>query len=220
MAGLRVLGIEVVDLMDLLRLHVNVKGEKPGLMAYEDGGRHYLGFYMPSFLREPKLAYIYHVMGRKPAPVYFFNIDGREVFGEGFSSEASAINIPVSFVSSVPHSYIEEVFGDSLVSFVKVSDVRSLVVVAHSIYFEMAEIPYVWYDVGRDIYVLNVFISDHDHIGNMFFYVPGGGYSGPYIYLGEDLRDIGVDLAPNRLERKYVQVIRVKDIPYLAALES
>lgn len=216
MAKLKVLGIEVCDVIDLLRLHVNVKGEKPGLMAYVDGtGKYFLGFYLPSFVKNPKLAFIYCVLDRRPPNVYSFEFNDREIYREGYSGLASAINIPVSFVSSSPHEYVYEVGDMHSHSFIKVADIRSLVIIAHSIYFELAEIPYVWYDVNRSMYVLNVFITDHEHAGNMFFYLENVGYEGPYLYLDVDFGDVRVDASPRRVERKYVQVIRVRGIPYM-----
>ena len=217
MPALRVIGIEVCDVLDLLRLHVNVKGEKPGLMAYKNvsNNKYFVGFYLPSFLKHPKLAFIHCILDREPPKLYSFEFNNIETYKVGYSALPSAINIPISFISMLPHEYTDEIGDQDSHSFIKVFDIRSLVIIAHSIYFELAEIPYIWYDINRDVYVLNVFITDHEHAGNMFFYVEGMGYKGPYLYLDEKYDEVKVDSSPKRVEKKYVQVIRVKNLPYI-----
>ena len=215
MSDLLALGIETTDVLDLIRLHVNVKGDKPGLIAYPVDNGYILGFYLPSFLKSPKLAFVYSKLPVMPSKVYTFEIDDEEIVKEGFVDVPSAIYIPVSYVSDIPHKLIFGIDKNNNISFIGVDDVRSLVVIANSIYFELAEIPYVWFDVNRRTYVLNVFITDHDHAGNMFFYVRGLDYMGPYLYISDDYSRVEVDQAPRRVERKYTQVIRVNNIPYL-----
>ncbi len=217
LATLSVLGIEAYSLLDLIRLHVNVKGEKPGLISYPSGeGRYIIGFYLPSFVKTPKLAFIHTVIGSKPPNVYTYRVDEAEVLEEGYEDIVSSIYIPVSYLFGEPHNCVFDLGDASNLSYVKVSDLRSLLVIANSIYFELGEIPYIWFDVSNGVYVLNVFISDHDLAGNIFFYVTGEEYKGPYLYLKSDFGDVGVDDVPKRVERKYVQVIRVNRIPYLA----
>jgi len=215
MSDVVVLGIETSNILDLIRLHVNVKGDKPGLIAYSVENEYYLGFYLPSFLKSPKLAFVYSRLSSVPPKVYTFEIDDKEIVKGGFVDVPSAIYIPVSYLSNIPHRLVFELNKNSNISFIGVDDIRSLLVIANSIYFELAEIPYLWFDVRRRTYVLNVFITDHDHAGNMFFYVRGLDYMGPYLYVSDDYSGVEVDQAPRRVERKYTQVIRVKNIPYL-----
>lgn len=219
MPSLKALGIEVFDVLDLLRLHVNVKGEKPGLMAYRSSsGGYFLGFYLPSFVKSPKLAFIYCRLGREPSKVYSFEFGDVETYREGYRDIPSVINIPVSFVSSYPHEFTSEIDGSDSHSFIKVSDIRSLIIIAHSIYFELAEIPYIWYYADRDMYILNVFITDHEYGGNMFFYVKDVGYKGPYLYLDKAFGEVKIDRSPKQVDRKYVQIIRARYIPYISGL--
>jgi hypothetical protein len=210
-----VLGIELLDLYELIRFNLNVKLERVGLISYRDADKYYLGFYYPSFLKKFPLAYIYVTLSSPPSKVYSYinDYEGGENIYPYAGVSPSSVNIPVGYIKSPPHKFasIEAVGGDY--GLIEVGDLRSLMVVGSTAYFEFSDIPYIWYDVDRGIYLLNIYLSGDIDSTNLYFYC-SGEYLGPYIYLDDKFDRVVSEGYVKNMSKVVFQVVRGSSIPY------
>ena len=216
MDGFKVLGIELTDLYELIRFNLNVKQEKAGLISYKFNDGFHLGFYYPSFLKKTFLSFIYISIPNLPEKVYSYSndSDGKEVIFPYPAESPAFINIPVAFLNESPHEFIAlEDLEDSW-EFIEVEDLRSLIILGATAYFETADIPYIWYDVEEKTYLLNIYSSGDGVDTNLYFYWKGN-YKGPYIYISRDFREMGYSRNIRDVSRNYFLVIKARNLPYL-----
>ncbi len=217
MSSFKVLGVELTDLYELIRFNLNTKQDRVGLFTYRASDNiFHLGFYYPSFLKRVALAFIYISLTSPPEKIYSYSNDlnGREVILYEPSDSPSFINIPVAYLRDIPHGFISLDEIEDSWKFIEVEDLRSLVTLGSTAYFETSDIPYIWYDVNRETYLLNIYSSGDGIDMNLYFYWVGE-YMGPYIYVSRDFNEVGASDNIRDVSKNYFLIVRSKELPYL-----
>ncbi len=216
MTSFKVLGIELTDVYELIRFNLNTKQERAGLMTYKTGDVYHIGFYYPSFLKKIVLAFIYIVSPSLPPPIYSYSNDynGKEIVFPHPTESPSFINIPVAKLNDIPHDFASLEELEDNWRFIEVDGVESLIKLGSTAYFETSDIPYIWYDVDRRTYLLNIYSSGDGIDANLYFYWVGE-YIGPYIYVSRDYREVGASNNIRDVSKNYFLVVKSRDLPYL-----
>ena len=218
---MKVLGIELENIVELIRFNINVKQEKVGLLAYRENNVFHVGFYYPSFLKKFFISFLYVSLESPPHEVYSYNpepVNG-SYLSEGSTSSHMIINVPVAFIETSPHTFADpEKIKDNRRR-IKVRDLKSLLYIAGSTYFESSDFPYIWYDISKNVYVLGVHSSGDSESLNLYFYLDGE-YIGPYISVSNDFKELNAVESIKDISKSYFLVVRAKELPYLLLKNS
>ncbi len=213
---MQVLEIEFGDIVDLIRFNINVKQERVGLISYKRNGLFYVGFYYPSFLKKIFLSFLYTTLKTPPPPVYLYNSEpiNNEYLVEEPVSTHMMIKIPVAYIDQIPHASVdpEKIKGNW--RYIKVRDLKSLLFIALSAYYESSDLPYIWYDLEKKAYILGVHSTGDSESINLYFYLEKE-YMGPYLSLSSDLKNIGVEKSIRDVSKSYFLIVKVKKLSYL-----
>jgi len=212
---LKVLGIEVLSLEDLVRLHVDLKKDRLGLFSYKEDDKYYIGFYFPPVVKEVNAVFTYAVMEKKPPKIlsYSYSEGESEHLEFEYIESSRYFNIPVAYIDKRPHNFIDP--SNITVSYdvVNVEDVYSLAVIAFSTHIESALIPFIWHDYSRKIFTLNVEASSDDEYALIFFSVKSG-VNGNYIEVNFKESSIDYVNVPRDISKKYLLIVHAKDLPF------
>lgn len=218
---MKVLGIEFENIVELIRFNINVKQEKVGLFAYKENNVFYVGFYYPSFLKDFFISFLYVSLDSSPPEVYSYNpepVNGNYLLDDSSFSHM-IINVPVAFIQGSPHTFVDPKKIKDNWEYIKVRDLKSLLYIARSAYFESSDSPYIWYDITKKVYVLGVHSSGDSESLNLYFYLDGE-YTGPYISISNDFKELnGVEFIKD-ISKSYFLVARVKELPYLSSFKD
>ena len=213
---LEVLGIEFDNIVDLIRFNINVKQERLGLISYKERNVFYIGFYYPSFLKKPFVSFLYVVSKSPPPEVYFYN---PEPVNEDYLLKKPdfshiIVRVPVASIEERPHIFTNPRKIKNKFQYIRVRDLKSLLYIALSTYFESSDLPYIWYDITKEVYVLGVHSSGNSEDMNLYFYL-NGRYMGPYISISNDYKALESVKSVKDVSKSYFLISRIKKLPYL-----
>ena len=215
----KVLGIEVFSVNDLLRLHVNLKKDRLGLFSYRFGSApdvYHIGFYFPPLVKAITAVYVYAALEHKPSNMYSIGIGDEEEVKEEYVDSSTYANIPVAFISDPPHQFIKPSEIEVSYDVTKVDDLISFATIAYSTYLESAIIPFIWYDVVRGEYVLNVEASSDDEEAIAIFTLKSSQPKSGYLEVDYKNNAITWVDKPKDVSKKYVLVIKARQLPFFS----
>jgi hypothetical protein len=216
-----VLGIRVRSINDLLRLAVSIKREKAVVITYPtEKGLYEAGIYLPPFSKELSAVYPYLVTDKKLHPVYSYssNEAGGESIREGMVRSSLYLPVYTAFLKEIPHRYVDLDKVKYEITVVELEDLSSLVNLSISILDSWMYIPFVWYDVDNETFVLSLEVTPRDD-------VPGELLVLNYEHsnLPNDINFIAYEQENGRIELtngfkglnyQYISVIKTYALPY------
>jgi len=210
----KILGIKLVDFRDLIRLHVNLKRERLGLISYKSGDQYHVGFYFSPVLKEVSAVFTYYSHHNKPSRIVAYSISEEDVITDQYMDSTRYVNIPIAYVEKAPHRFIDPNKVEISYDIVPVEDFRSLITIALSTHIERAIIPFIWYDERRKLYALNVEASSDDEEAIVIFTYSDEGYLGKYIEVDFKNDKFEFTNKVKDISLKYVLIIRVEELPF------
>jgi hypothetical protein len=211
-----VVGIKLDNIYDLVRFNLNTKSEHEGFVSYPIKSGYRLGMYYLSFIRKFPISFIYVDRDSKPRDLFHYYVDGREhvIEGEYRNLSVGMVHIPVAFLNVDPHRYVSVDRLNIGWKVFEVDSLRSLLVLAHQAYFEYAEIPYMWFDVRKKIYYINIYYAGEKRLLNIIYHLKYDEYVGPYIFVEDDFSGFSSTDIIKDLTKKHFLVVRVIESPY------
>ena len=210
----KILGIKLADFKDLIRLHVNLKRERLGLISYRSGDQYHIGFYFSPVLKEVSAVFTYFGYKDKPPDIVAYSISEEDVVRDQYMDSTRYVNIPIAHVGKIPHKFIDPNKVEISYDVVPVKDIRSLITIALSTHIESAIIPFIWYDEKRRMYALNVEASSDDEEAIVIFTYGKQDYLGKYVEV--DYRNDKFEFVSKvrDISLKYVLVVRTEELPF------
>jgi len=211
----KVLGIKLRDVKDLIRLHVNLKRERLGLLSYRVNSAYHIGFYFSPVIKEISAVFTYVEKEEKPSQILAYSISGEnDDVINGYVDSPQYANIPVAFLNKSPHIFIDPDDVELSYDVVPVEDIMSLVSIALSTHIESAMIPFIWYDEKHESYVLNVEASSDDEEAMVIFTYGKEKYLGRYVEVNYKEYNVEFVSRIRDISKRYIIVIRVEELPF------
>jgi hypothetical protein len=210
----KTLGIKLVDFKDLIRLHVNLKRERTGLLSYRSDDKYHVGFYFSPVIKEVSAVFTYFSYDDKPPDIVAYSVSEEDIIMGQYMDSTRYVNIPVAHVDKIPHKFIDPNKVEISYDIVPVKDIRSLITIALSTHIESAIIPFIWYDEKRHMYALNVEASSDNEEAMVIFTYGNQDYLGKYVEVDYKNNKFEFVSRVRDISLKYVLVVRAEELPF------
>jgi len=213
---LKVLGMELASIYDVIRLLVNLKKEKSGLIAYKYNDEYHIGFYFPPLVKKVNAVYAYTRLKEPPEKIYSYspNDAGSEKLVYEYVESPNYINIVVGLLKRIPHIFINPIELEVDYDYVETMDLLSLISIAYTTHLENILIPFLWYDISSKEYILNVEASSNDERSIILFTYKGESNANKYIEIDYKNMKYSFVSVPADVSKRYILVIDALSLPF------
>ena len=210
---LKVLPVKVESINDLIRLTANIRKDRSVLISYEFNDEYIVGFYLPPQVKNVHGVFVYSTVDDPPNVIsYSPNDGGKEVSKYEYTGSPLYVNIFISRLNLPPHDFID--LKDVEIVVVDVNDLKSLLYLAYTTTFEHLLVPFTWYLVNDNVFMINVEVpSGDDEEYLLIFRYFDSDVPSDYPYLAYDPRtdDVSYAKVPKEMNVRYLLITRVKE---------
>lgn len=218
---MRVLGIQLASLNDLIRLAISIKRERQSIIAFPVNNRFVAGVYLPSFTKEISAVFPHVTLDFRPNSIYWYtsNDNGTESISDKMVKSTSYVPIMIAFLRDIPHEYIDLHELKCELTLKEIENLDSLVYLSLSLLDTWLYIPFVWYDIDKKTFVLTLEIGyREEYEGGLLILVL------PYNNLDADDLFILYDQENNEtkfsngfcgVNYQYISIIKTRMMPFL-----